>query len=569
MTHLKQTTLLLLILAAIGCPALAQEPPTSHISFPIGVTQDGEPIPAWLPKEGMDIGSPRKRILLVAGLDDSESTEPTARAVSLFAGLPDSESYSLAAILDANPSDHPAVGFPPKGRAYNDKTNPAAIYLWRFIGTYGPDLVIDLRPGGDTFRVRMGRRAGGIDKVLAKALGAQTSSLPDNALASALWRAPPAQVGTVPAIQLETGELRPTKALQQILPRLNHLPDGGLPHSPARLQLQARSRRKPLDTARILAATYGNNPAAQYIPALSLVGRLRLAELTSTPAHQAAVASLLQPYANAEKNPLGRGVSGVNLAGHLAIAELAFRENNAAHTRLVEAAAQRAHQSRKSPQDPVSGHNQMSDSVFMVCPILAAAHALTGKPEYLEDCRAHLRYIQKHCLRKDGLYRHSPQDQAAWGRGNGFPALGLALTLSYLPEDAPGRDEFLQTYRRHMAALLRHQDATGMWHQVIDHPESYREMTATCMTTFAMARGVRKGWLEETVHRPSIHRAWTAINQRVNTDGRLIDVCTGTGKQKNLRAYLDRTAILGKDSRGGAMALLASTEFAAMLATAD
>ena len=33
-----------------------------------------------------------------------------------------------------------------------------------------------------------------------------------------------------------------------------------------------------------------------------------------------------------------------------------------------------------------------------------------------------------------------------------------------------------------------------------------------------------------------------------------------TGKQPNLRAYYDRRAILGRDARGGAMALLVATE---------
>jgi unsaturated rhamnogalacturonyl hydrolase len=46
----------------------------------------------------------------------------------------------------------------------------------------------------------------------------------------------------------------------------------------------------------------------------------------------------------------------------------------------------------------------------------------------------------------------------------------------------------------------------------------------------------------------------------VAPDGQLIDVCTSTGKQKNLKAYLDRKAILGLDPRGGAMALLLATE---------
>jgi hypothetical protein len=39
-------------------------------------------------------------------------------------------------------------------------------------------------------------------------------------------------------------------------------------------------------------------------------------------------------------------------------------------------------------------------------------------------------------------------------------------------------------------------------------------------------------------------------------------VCTGTGKQKNLDAYFNRKAILGKDGRGGAMAMLVATELA-------
>jgi hypothetical protein len=42
-----------------------------------------------------------------------------------------------------------------------------------------------------------------------------------------------------------------------------------------------------------------------------------------------------------------------------------------------------------------------------------------------------------------------------------------------------------------------------------------------------------------------------------------VDVCTGTGKQKSLRDYFDRGAILGPDPRGGAMAFLVATELAA------
>lgn len=207
-------------------------------------------------------------------------------------------------------------------------------------------------------------------------------------------------------------------------------------------------------------------------------------------------------------------------------------------------------------------HSEMSDSVFMGCAILAEAGALTGERKYFEQCLRHLRFMEKLCLRADGIYRHSPLDESAWGRGNGFPALGHALSLSFLPPDSVEHGAFLQSYRNHLKALRKHQDVTGAWHQVIDHEESYREFTSTCMITFAIVRGMRRGWLDAADWQPVVDQAWTAIKSRIGPDGALVDVCTGTGKMKSVRDYLDRTAILGRDERGGAMALMVSTEIA-------
>ena len=83
------------------------------------------------------------------------------------------------------------------------------------------------------------------------------------------------------------------------------------------------------------------------------------------------------------------------------------------------------------------------------------------------------------------------------------------------------------------------------------------------MITFAILRGMSHGWLDENKFRPVAQRAWEAIKLRVGPDGRLFDVCTGTGKQMSLRQYLDRPAILGLDERGGAMALMVAAEMLA------
>jgi rhamnogalacturonyl hydrolase YesR len=143
------------------------------------------------------------------------------------------------------------------------------------------------------------------------------------------------------------------------------------------------------------------------------------------------------------------------------------------------------------------------------------------------------------------------------------------MALGDLPADHPGRNEMLRAFQSHIAALAKHQDPTGMWHQVIDHTGSYRELSCTSMITFALIRGVRNGWLKEDMYRPIINKGYNAVLARIAPDGTLIDVCTGTGKQKSLRAYYDRAAILGRDPRGGAMTLLVTTEMAAWKKTTD
>jgi len=55
--------------------------------------------------------------------------------------------------------------------------------------------------------------------------------------------------------------------------------------------------------------------------------------------------------------------------------------------------------------------------------------------------------------------------------------------------------------------------------------------------------------------------AWSGIKKRIHLFGGFLEgVCTGPGKQTSLQAYFDRGEIHGRDDRGGAMALMFSTE---------
>jgi alkaline phosphatase D len=530
-----------------------------RIKTAVGATSSLSPIDAWLSAGSLGLRDPNPSVLILGGVDGTDRSRRAVKSVMKeLRSSKHEQEFSISYVPDANPDGEPVGTFPPAGKAYNDPKTARAHYLWRWIGMQAPDLVVDVRSGkSSSIDVPAGDHA--ILTALRKEIaGAGTGT---GGLAAALSGGKVADIATIPAITLTLGN---SDGVAQIGTLLDALSGIEIDPSPARLVLQARESRSPLQIAKQLSKHYGRQlGSVAYIPALALVGRLRIGELADDATQLADVQRIVGPYLTGAKPSFGKRASGSGLSGHLIFSELARLTGDQRYTKLVLAAANRGFGADGEPLESMPYHNEMSDAVFMGCPILAEAGHLTGNNKYFEQCLRHLRFMREHCLRADGLYRHSPLDQASWGRGNGFPALGLAWTLSSTPDTYVGKAEILAAYQAHVEALLSYQDPTGMWHQVVDQPQSYREFTSTCMITFAMIRGIRNGWLKGGQFLPAIDRAWPAIARRISeTDGHLVDVCTGTGKQKDLRAYYDRTAILGRDDRGGAMGLMVATELA-------
>jgi rhamnogalacturonyl hydrolase YesR len=205
-------------------------------------------------------------------------------------------------------------------------------------------------------------------------------------------------------------------------------------------------------------------------------------------------------------------------------------------------------------------HNSFSDSVFMGTAIVAQAGGLTGERRYFDMADRHLRFMQQLDLRPDALYRHEPGTDMAWGRGNAFVTLGLALVLTELPKDHPGYAHALQSYRTLLETLLPLQDRDGLWRNVVNHPGTYAEFTATAIIGFALQRGLEKGWIKGRAYRRAVDQAWLAVNSRTSFSGTFIDVCESTARQTSNEAYIKRMAILGPDPRAGGMAMLFATE---------
>jgi rhamnogalacturonyl hydrolase YesR len=322
--------------------------------------------------------------------------------------------------------------------------------------------------------------------------------------------------------------------------------------------MERRRGRSPRGVADELAKVFGLDfNQATYIPAMALIGQLRLG-------HTAEVARLAAPYLDGSKDSFTPPSQG-GMAGHLLFAELARRTGDERAAKLVRRVADTGFTTTGEMKEFMPLHGGWSDSVFMDIPILARAGALTGERKYFDMAARHFSFMQKIVFRPDGLYRHQASTDAAWGRGNGFPALGLALTLSDFPKDHPEFNRMLQAFQQHMKALSQYQDENGMWREVIDYPGAYPEFSGTAMIATAMLRGMRNGWLDPTVYQPLVDRAWQAILIRTSSDGRVFDIAESTGTRGlTLNDYLRRAAILDRDPRGGAFALLFATEMAGL-----
>ena len=197
------------------------------------------------------------------------------------------------------------------------------------------------------------------------------------------------------------------------------------------------------------------------------------------------------------------------------------------------------------------------EDFFFAGTLLGRAYTLTGQPSYRDHLVTFLRSIDTR--QPNGLYWHCHASPWHWGRGNAFAALGFAEALSCL-HPAMDVDDLLATHIEHLTALAQHQDETGLWRQLIDDGGTYLEHSATTMIGYAIARGLRRGWLPDNPWRDVANRAWQGAAERIGTAGELDQVCVGTGPLQTRQAYVERPFSTGTDARGGAMALWFAVE---------
>jgi len=123
---------------------------------------------------------------------------------------------------------------------------------------------------------------------------------------------------------------------------------------------------------------------------------------------------------------------------------------------------------------------------------------------------------QKWADKKSGLSPH------VWARAMGWYGMALVDALEWFPADHPKRDSLIAILNRFATAITKYQDAkTGAWWDIVDlggKEKNYLEASASSMIVYALAKGVRLGYLPDKFIAPAQKGYNGLIKQFIKTE---------------------------------------------------
>ena len=239
-------------------------------------------------------------------------------------------------------------------------------------------------------------------------------------------------------------------------------------------------------------------------------------------------------------------------------------------------------------------HQMWLDGIYMAAPFYAEFAATFDEPEAFDDVAHQILLIQKQTRDPvTGLLYHGWDESRSqkwadpetgcspsfWGRAMGWYAMGVVDVLDHLPVDHPRRGAIIRVLQEMIASLVAVQDPlAGVWHQVLDQGDregNYLEASASCMFVCAMAKGVRKGYIDRE-YLDAAQRGYAGIlDQFVEVDGQglvnLNQICSvaglGRGPGQPEKPYRDGSfeyyigePVVANDHKGVGSFILASLE---------
>ena len=176
-----------------------------------------------------------------------------------------------------------------------------------------------------------------------------------------------------------------------------------------------------------------------------------------------------------------------------------------------------------------------ADDMYMSIPALAELGRMTGKPQYFDDAVKNALQMSGYLFNKEvGLYTHGihlhAQDapQFYWSRANGWAVLAVSDLLDVLPRTHPGYEMVLAQHRRALRGIAQRQSGAGLWHQMLDRPDSFLETSGSAMFVYAIAHAINQGWISPTTYGSIAQAGWAGVSSRINAQGGIEDGVVAT-----------------------------------------
>jgi rhamnogalacturonyl hydrolase YesR len=190
-----------------------------------------------------------------------------------------------------------------------------------------------------------------------------------------------------------------------------------------------------------------------------------------------------------------------------------------------------------------------ADDFYMSIPALAQMGKLTGDARYTDDAAKQVLQLSKYLFNPDkGLYMHGrnlnqpDNPEFYWGRANGWAMMANVELLDVLPPDHPAREDLLKILRAHIKAIAPLQSGSGLWHQMLDKPDSYEETSASAMFVFSIARAINRGWISPVSYGAVAQAGWNGLTTRINARGQVEGTCVATTFASDNVYYYNRPA---------------------------
>ncbi|KAJ3916362.1 glycoside hydrolase family 105 protein [Lentinula edodes] len=220
----------------------------------------------------------------------------------------------------------------------------------------------------------------------------------------------------------------------------------------------------------------------------------------------------------------------------------------------------------------VVNHQQLWDDTLMMTVLpLAKIGLVLDRPRYVEEAKRqfllHIKYLQDiqtglwfHGWTFDGRHHFG---KARWGRGNCWITVAIPdfIEMLKLSETDGIRQYLVTSLVAQIDALVKLQDqATGLWHTILDDETSYLESSCTAGFAYGILKALRLRLLpKEERYMDSAKKAIQGVLANITPEGELKIVSFGTPVFDDIEEY--KKIPLTSMPYGQSLALLALTEY--------